>query len=506
MKDAIIGYDTYVGGYIRENLDPNTTEYYNELNFDKISGKYSRVFVCCVPISQWDANKNPYRDGRIINDIFNLVKSIDCENIILFSTIEVHTRTSINNEKVNDVSVDTFGRNRFKLEQDLRFIFDNKLLIVRLPETFGIDVNYNVLSELMKGKNVNSINMNSAYQWYPMAWLYQDMITAFQSDLKVINLYPEAIETSDIICEIFPKYKGKGYYGRRVHSRHTSMHENKYMFSPKSILSVMKDFVIMNEYKNSPNKMVVSNLAWESYHDKHAIFLMKRYGISKVEISPTRYATWKENFENPSFHKEYIKNKIEVYSIQSVLNGVNGDFEENPMSICNHLDNVTNLCEKVGGKIIIIDCADKRNTNGRNLCEKNLSDVLNSVQKKNKRVKICLQPISKEYGCKVGINIEECNKIIGGNSFYMNFDTGNYLMERDESFHLKMKNIKHCSLSCSFQRPIHHITYERFKRRDINDCLSKAHKDSSISLRIRCQDITNLGEHFRRFSTFMAGL
>ena len=48
--DCLIGYDTYIGSYIRESLDPNKTEYYNEDNFHELnpSVNYSRVYICLL--------------------------------------------------------------------------------------------------------------------------------------------------------------------------------------------------------------------------------------------------------------------------------------------------------------------------------------------------------------------------------------------------------------------------------------------------------------------------
>ena len=507
--DCLIGYDTYIGSYIRESLDPNKTEYYNEDNFHELNSSvnYSRVYICCIPDCKWKANRNPHYDEKTLMNIFNVIKNITCDKIILISTIDVHDHSLIQGEIVKKKSNESFGFNRANLEENMRSIYDKKLLIVRLPETFGIGIKDNILCDFMNKTNIHKINMNSCFQWYPVFWLFQDINTALSYDIETINLYTEPIETSEIICEIFPEFKNKCNYGRRIHIKHISMYDNLYISSKNSILLLMKEFVRMHKYISKPNMMSVSNMAWETWNDKHAIFLMKRYGISNVEIIPTKYSTWQDIFQNPTFHQEFIRNGISIHALQSVLYGINGDFINNQSEIIEHMDKVMLLCEKIRAKVVVIGAADKRNAqSGISVLQSEniISNVLNSI--KNNDIKICLQPVSKDYGCTIGNNIESCNRIIKDKSLFMNFDTGNYIMERDEPFYFNKKSIGHCHLSCSFLRPIHNLTYERFKKQDLRECFSKFPDGTKISLEMRCNDICNLGEHFRRFSTFVSGI
>lgn len=506
--DALLGVGSYLGDYIQENLDPKTTEYYDISNLDEAareSKKFKRVFVCCVPEIHKAIDKQ--YDDYVTGLLFEVLKRIECDKIILFSTIHVYNHRIIQDEDVKKVSEGYYGFNRFNLEQNLRFVFNDQLLIVRLPETFGIGLeDNNLLFDLMNKKKLNKININTKLSWYPMAWLFQDVSTALSYDLNAVNLFPEGIETSEIICEIFPSYKNEGYHGKRFVSKHVSKHENIYVYSSKSILSFMKSFVKMNTYIKKPNNMVVSNSAWDEDDDLHSIFLMKRYGISNVEILPTKYDIWKSNFENPRFHLKYRENGINVYSLNAILHGINADFVTDPNIISDHLTKVVDLCERVGGKVVVIGSPDKRKLKNTpvKIGENILSSVLDSAQSKNEIVKICLEPSSKDYGCEIGNTIESCSKMLNGKSFYMNFNTGNYIMEKDEPFYLKSNKVGHCNISSSFLRPIHHLGYERFKKKDINSCLSRIPRDTKISLEIKCSDVTNLGEQFRRFSTFMS--
>lgn len=90
-KNAILGYTGLIGSYIRESTDPTETEYYNTKKFhDVVRKKINTVYCACVPAVKWKANKHPDEDKHSIRNIFNVVKTIQCEQIILISTIDVH--------------------------------------------------------------------------------------------------------------------------------------------------------------------------------------------------------------------------------------------------------------------------------------------------------------------------------------------------------------------------------------------------------------------------------
>jgi len=434
MKDLIIGYETPIGQTIRENLDPITTTYISEKETFKFNTeeRFQRVYVCSVSRNRYKYNRDPQYDEFVLTSLFETLKFINCEHMILISTMEVFNHNTVQNENVVRVSNEPFGKNRFQLEEKLRLIFEDKLLIIRIPEIFGLGLEKedNVLFDLIQKRRINRINRNSSHQWYPMCWLFSDISTALSYNLRVVNLSPDPIETYDIIKYIFPKYfNDEGYYGKRIVHNHKSIHENLYLFSSKSIFTFMINFVRMNEYINSPNnKMSVSN-SWDPIYDDFSIFLMKRYGIKNVQIIATKYDTWESIFEKPEFHLKYKKNGIHVNSLQSVFNGINGDFVTKREEISNHLNKVVELCNKLGIESVVIGSGNRSLPDGMDLktCEDIVSSILESIQSTTD-VKICLQPSSKEYGCEIGNIIESCSNM-ARDKFYINFDTGNYMME-----------------------------------------------------------------------------
>lgn len=220
-KDAILGYTGLVGSHLREGLDPENTDYFNTKNFGSVTGKeYENVYCACIPAVKWWANKNRGMDRETIREIVNVVRMIRCEKLILISTIDVHDMSmQLQTEQVEHPSREPYGSNRRLAEELLLDAFNEKLFIIRLPALFGAGLKKNVLFDLIHDNRVEYINGNSAFQWYPLWWLLKDIhrfISCPRRDprYRTLNLYPEPIETMDIIHE-FPVGEEKCPAGRK---------------------------------------------------------------------------------------------------------------------------------------------------------------------------------------------------------------------------------------------------------------------------------------------------
>ena len=261
----------------------------------------------------------------------------------------------------------------------------------------------------------------------------------------------------------------------------------------------------MYTYINGENRLVISNMAWEPKNDDHAIFLMKRYGVKNVEIVPTKYTTWEENFENPTFHEKYIAAGIRVYSLQSVLYGVKSDFNITSSETLEHLKKVAKLCERVGARAIVIGSPKKRllvSKGSTLISEMLISGVLQQVQESTD-VDICLEPNSRQYGCEVGYDLESCSRMVSGRNFGINFDTGNFMMEHDIiPANWDVTKVKHCQVSAPFLRDIHFMDYDKMKYSTITNILASMDKNVKISLETKV-NIYDLGEQIRRFASFI---
>lgn len=525
--DAILGYTGLVGSTIREGLNPSSTKYFNSKNFNEIRGqKFNTVYCACIPGVKWKANNNPERDLRVINYILDDIRKLSCEKFVLISTIDVHdVSNQVQTEEVEHPASHPYGVNRLHVEKQLFEIFGKKLFIVRLPALFGIGLKKNIIFDLLNNNCLNKINGNSCFQWYPLKLLVRDIerfLNLSTSELdflkNTINLYPSPMETMDIIRKLFPEHiKNVSYSKRYIYNQstsHTGILNYQGDAAKKYIFSMICDYVSMMKYYSKPNRMAISNMAWDPMYDDHAIFLMKRYNISKVELLPTKYGTWDDVLKDHSiFSYKYLKNDIDIYSFQSVLSGVKGTFCDNSSVIIEHLDKVVKLCNKVGGKVIVMGSPSTRKrkmTENISYSEECIIDALSTVQKENPKVKVCLEANSSSYGCEVGTKIGPCMKMAEKGNFYVNFDTGNYSMELDNMSTWKKEVIGHCQISSAFLRTIHVDEYNSMldPSSSVFNCMNdiKNDRNKMISLECKVGDINYLGSTIHDFVVFMSKL
>jgi len=515
--DALFGHTGFVGSFLKENLSHKTTSYFNSNNIRSAKGRaYKNVYCACIPGSKWKANQDPDGDMKNIEGVLEVFKTIKCESIVLISTIDVHDHGyPMQDEKCKYPSSEPYGKNRLFVEKYLRDIFGDKLLIVRLPALFGVGLKKNVIFDLLNSKLLGNINSNSAYQWYPLHMLWTDISRGknFFSDgqEKVLNIYPVPIETSDIIGLFFPEHAKSVKFGDRVHYNQGSMYGNMFSYTQGVILAEMDRFIRM--YQNfwlpgsASNRLVVSNMAWDPVDDHHAIFLLKRYNISNVEIMPSKYFSWETTFANPTFHEKFVKAGINVYSIQSVLYGVEGDFFNNPTKMEKSLKNILGMCDKLGISKVVMGSPKKRvipkivNRESEESYENKLSEVLKGAQKGYK-ARLCLEPNATVYGCDIGKNLEGCVRIAEGTGVGLNFDTGNFVLENDQTG--LVNGVEHCQVSAPMLRPLRNADYVGFRSSMAGYHLKNLDKDVKISLEIKVDRIENLGEHLRRFVTYMS--
>jgi hypothetical protein len=73
-----------------------------------------------------------------------------------------------------------------------------------LPALFGEGLKKNVIFDLLHGHQTEKINPLSAYQWYPLRRLASDIERIRACDIDLINLFPEPVQTAEILHAFFP--------------------------------------------------------------------------------------------------------------------------------------------------------------------------------------------------------------------------------------------------------------------------------------------------------------
>lgn len=500
MDDALLGYTGFVGSHIRENLSPDRTKFFNSKNIlDIVDQEFDTVYCACIPAVKWKANGNPEEDLEMINTLKDTLCTVKCRVFILISTIDVHNPGVVDQVEDNVVpSEESYGKNRYELEVHLKNHFDDKLVIARLPELFGVGLKKNYVYDLMNNNQIDKININSQLQWYSLSWLWEDLQVARENERKVVNLYPEAVETAYLVTTFFPQVDPRTLrYGPRSFYSQSSNFGGK---SRHQVLIAMEEYLGIEATKKKPNNLVVSNMAWKTEHNEHAIFLMKRYGINRLEILPTKFASWEEVFQNNLEEQlgVFRRNGISVYSVQSVFHGVQGKFGDDHVE--KHLEKVVRFCENVGAEVLVMGSPSMR---GKKCDRASLGNLLEKVQATT-NVKICLEPNSPMYMCHVGTTLDSCREVRGKRKFWLNYDTGNAYMEKDRLPEAG-DEIGHVQISNALLNPMKGMDYERLVRSGMCGAIAELLESSEVKVSLEISMFDNIklfGEQIRRFSRF----
>jgi hypothetical protein len=204
-RSALVGYTGFVGGTLHRTRRFDTL--INSKNADELrGGDFDLVIHAGVPAVKWIANKKPAADRAAIEAIRGVLATTKIRELILISTIDVYPDPSAPSDE--SVAIDparnhAYGQHRFELEQWARGHFAN-VRIIRLPALFGDGLKKNVVFDLLHDNQVGNINPASRFQWYPLSRLNADIEIIRARDLRLINLFPEPIRTSEIVDRFFP--------------------------------------------------------------------------------------------------------------------------------------------------------------------------------------------------------------------------------------------------------------------------------------------------------------
>jgi hypothetical protein len=204
-RSALVGYTGFVGSTLHRARAFDVLV--NSRNADDLrGGDFDLLIHAGVPAVKWIANKDPAADRAAISSIRDVLATTKIKELILISTIDVYPDPSAPLDESADIDPSrnhAYGRHRFELEQWVRAQFAN-VRIVRLPALFGEGLKKNVVFDLLHDNQVGDINPASRFQWYPRARLNADVEKIRARDIRLINLFPEPIRTSEIVDRFFP--------------------------------------------------------------------------------------------------------------------------------------------------------------------------------------------------------------------------------------------------------------------------------------------------------------
>jgi len=204
MNNALIGYTGFVGSTLLSR-EHKFNDFYRSTDISNIRGKSFDMVVCAgAPAHKWIANRDPENDLANIKMLCSFINTIKAKTFVLISTVDVY-KDPVGVDENTPIELDglhAYGRNRFLLEKFVQSTFENHL-ILRLPGLVGHGLKKNIIYDLAHGKNIEAINGNSSYQYYPMDCLSKDIDRMLEKKLELVNLATEPVSTSRVATEIF---------------------------------------------------------------------------------------------------------------------------------------------------------------------------------------------------------------------------------------------------------------------------------------------------------------
>ena len=248
---ALVGYTGFVGSNLA--LSTKFDAMYNSKNIkDAYGAKPDLLVYAGVPAAKYLANKAPAEDLAVIRQAEENIEKIAPKKLVLISTIDVFSvPVGVDENTIPTQNSEAYGRNRRELEIWARNHYPDAL-VIRLPALFGQNLKKNFIydilhpipfrltdklfdefsqreSELavyykplgngffqckkMSKDEEDSLRMifnrlgfsalnftdsRSSYQFYPLSRLWQDIETALENNLQIVNLATEPIQAGEL--------------------------------------------------------------------------------------------------------------------------------------------------------------------------------------------------------------------------------------------------------------------------------------------------------------------
>ena len=262
--NILVGNTGLIGTTLKKNIEFDFE--FNSKNFNTFTRiipdkeRYN-LFLTCLPATKWLVNQNLLKDLNNISTIINSLSSKTYNKIYLISTIDVYCDSPLKSDENTKPTFSSisYGTNRLLFEKMVEEILNyDRLSIYRLPALFSKDIKKNVLYDLLNNNNVNSINVNSIYQWYNLDYLYGDIIfndEHYKHDLRYLfNMFSQGVETRQIVNELFPEYSKIVCEKNFINYDYcTNMDKSGYLYNSEESFNQIKEFV--NEYRSKPSSI-----------------------------------------------------------------------------------------------------------------------------------------------------------------------------------------------------------------------------------------------------------
>ena len=190
-KLAVVGSRGLVGHEICKFYTP--THVYNSNNISDLAQDEFDLVICAAPgANRRIAQADPAADAASVDSIIAVLSAQRIQRLVLIGTIDAV------------VNPDTaYGQNRLRLENFVKQEFAHHY-VLRFGNIVGADIKKNVLFDLKHNQFLDSINLDSVTQWYPLDRLQADIEHALTHHCYEHTLVSEPIQIREIVQQFFP--------------------------------------------------------------------------------------------------------------------------------------------------------------------------------------------------------------------------------------------------------------------------------------------------------------
>ncbi|MBW7571012.1 hypothetical protein [Succinivibrio faecicola] len=198
MTSALIGSTGFVGNTLLSQRSFDNC--YHSTDIGEIDNKEFDLVICAAaPAKKWYANLHPDEDRACIDSLIGHLKTIKAKKFILISTVDVF-KSPVNVDENSPISLNElqpYGYNRRRLELFVQENFKVHL-IVRLPGLVGTGLKKNIIFDFKNKNEIEKIESDNVFQFYPMKNLLKDITTADKHGLKLIHLTAAPVSVKEV--------------------------------------------------------------------------------------------------------------------------------------------------------------------------------------------------------------------------------------------------------------------------------------------------------------------
>jgi nucleoside-diphosphate-sugar epimerase len=248
VRTALIGHTGFVGGLLASRASFDLL--IHRANLEELRDRSLERVVCAgLPAAKWIANRDPQADRANVTVLQDVLRTVTARSFVLISTIDIYPRIRDANEDFDCTGIPNhaYGLHRLEFEAFVRRQFPHAT-ILRLPALFGPGLRKNVIFDLLNGNQLELINPESEFQWYPLEHLPRDIDLAEASELPLANLFTEPVPTRVILDRFFPRVavgaKAQAAAHYDLHTRHARVFGGSggYVMSAASVLEELGTF------------------------------------------------------------------------------------------------------------------------------------------------------------------------------------------------------------------------------------------------------------------------